>query len=452
MLKLKNLLMAEKILELILFMSNMENRKQSRTSEDRDGVDMISKLPDPILHLILSRLQSTEEVIRTSILSSRWRHLWTSVPSIDIDYSRRLNPNEEFEKNKFEHFVSHVLSTNTLDLDTFRLHCTNYYNMSTIKQWIHVAITRKVKLIDLMFCPKDQLDYIEVPDCNSLRVLRLFLLGHAIRVPKLQGFSVLRVLELNSVQIFDGDLVTDLLKRCPLLKDLKLKNLVFSSHIQISCPKLAFLELTGYIGHFKYILKNLDKLKKAVINPNVSVSVSAYELMGHNNLRELFVGISRVKFLSINPLIILKSIDAVSLPNLKTLELRTSIDNFPMDDVIKIVKHYPHLEALHLIIQDVVSYQRSNSFQFAYEKLDEVETMRILTRHLKRIEFLEFSGQNPSLNLARLLLLYGDALEEMVFSWGDKEKYPRKSTETMKKMSKFCKASSIVKVATLLRE
>ena len=85
-------------------------------------------------------------------------------------------------------------------------------------------------------------------------------------------------------------------------------------------------------------------------------------------------------------------------------------------------------------------------------QLDDIETTNILTRHLKRVEFLEFNGEKQKLVIARFLLEHGNALEEMVFSWCNEAKYHEKSSETMKKMSKFHKASSTVKLITLFRD
>ncbi|KAK1661693.1 hypothetical protein QYE76_049852 [Lolium multiflorum] len=48
--------------------------------------DRLSDLPDCLIHSILSFLDS-RLVVRSSILSRRWRHLWRSVPSIDIDFT-----------------------------------------------------------------------------------------------------------------------------------------------------------------------------------------------------------------------------------------------------------------------------------------------------------------------------------------------------------------------------
>lgn len=75
-----------------------------------------------------------------------------------------------------------------------------------------------------------------------------------------------------------------------------------------------------------------------------------------------------------------------------------------------------------------------------------------MTPCLKRVEFLEFNGERPKLDVARLLLEHGHALEEMVFCWVNKAKYHEMSMMTMNQVSKFYKASSIVKLTTLLKE
>ncbi|EOA22049.1 hypothetical protein CARUB_v10002589mg, partial [Capsella rubella] len=50
------------------------------------GMDYISALPDAILHIIFSDFP-TKFVIRTSVLSKRWRHVWSDTPSLSIDCS-----------------------------------------------------------------------------------------------------------------------------------------------------------------------------------------------------------------------------------------------------------------------------------------------------------------------------------------------------------------------------
>ena len=178
----------------------MTKSEQAKTPKHEDGVDTISKMPDHVLLSILSRLPGTEEVIRTSILSTRWRYLWTSVPSIDINCSRKPLYSDV---DGFSEFVYWVLLNKPLDLDSFHLRCDYYYNMVTLRQWIHTAVMRKVKLLDLTFCPKEESEDVQIPHslvtCDSLEVLKLCLMGYRLCLPKITGFWALRVLELNDV-------------------------------------------------------------------------------------------------------------------------------------------------------------------------------------------------------------------------------------------------------------
>uniref|UniRef100_A0A0E0E984 F-box domain-containing protein n=1 Tax=Oryza meridionalis TaxID=40149 RepID=A0A0E0E984_9ORYZ len=49
---------------------------------DGGGYDLLTALPDDVLRLILAHLPSTVEAARTSVLSRRWRSLWTNLPQL----------------------------------------------------------------------------------------------------------------------------------------------------------------------------------------------------------------------------------------------------------------------------------------------------------------------------------------------------------------------------------
>nr|GEW95274.1 hypothetical protein [Tanacetum cinerariifolium] len=149
--------------------------------------DFISNSPDPVLQLILQGLPNTEEVVRTSILSKRWRFLWTSIPffpSLNIDCERALKP---LPKKSFKDFVTWSLAINaTVNLDSFRLRCLKYYKLPTVKKWIKAAaVTRNVKSLELLCSPKNKDSAIKFPSClltcDSLEFLRLSLYGNALR-------------------------------------------------------------------------------------------------------------------------------------------------------------------------------------------------------------------------------------------------------------------------------
>ena len=51
-----------------------------------DMQDRLSNLPDAILTHILSFLK-TKDAVRTSILSTRWKSVWASVPTLNLSKS-----------------------------------------------------------------------------------------------------------------------------------------------------------------------------------------------------------------------------------------------------------------------------------------------------------------------------------------------------------------------------
>uniref|UniRef100_A0A0D9WWY0 F-box domain-containing protein n=1 Tax=Leersia perrieri TaxID=77586 RepID=A0A0D9WWY0_9ORYZ len=53
-------------------------------------VDLLSSLPDDVLHAILLRLCSAEAAARTSLLARRWRHLWTHLPELEFESDAKL--------------------------------------------------------------------------------------------------------------------------------------------------------------------------------------------------------------------------------------------------------------------------------------------------------------------------------------------------------------------------
>lgn len=66
----------------------MENGVVGKEEDEgtEDGEDRISELPDVLLHHILSYL-TTEDAIRTGVLSKRWRYVWTLAPNLEFAYS-----------------------------------------------------------------------------------------------------------------------------------------------------------------------------------------------------------------------------------------------------------------------------------------------------------------------------------------------------------------------------
>ncbi|RZC82035.1 hypothetical protein C5167_044611 [Papaver somniferum] len=72
-----------------------------------EAEDRISQLPDSLLHHILSFLD-IEHVARSSLLSKRWKYIWTSIPTL-VFPSYHSKPPSSSETNKFMEFVDRTL-------------------------------------------------------------------------------------------------------------------------------------------------------------------------------------------------------------------------------------------------------------------------------------------------------------------------------------------------------
>ncbi|XWS75952.1 hypothetical protein CRYUN_Cryun01aG0135800 [Craigia yunnanensis] len=98
--------------------------KKSKASEE-NAKDRLSDLPDSLIHHILSSLD-TKNAVQTCVLSKRWNHLWTYLPSLNFD-SKSLGDLTSFKK-----FVLYVLSRR----EPSNLHTLKFYNRSLDKTFV----------------------------------------------------------------------------------------------------------------------------------------------------------------------------------------------------------------------------------------------------------------------------------------------------------------------------
>ncbi|XP_048560002.1 F-box/FBD/LRR-repeat protein At5g22660-like [Triticum urartu] len=179
---------------------------------NRNGVDRLSSLSDDLLHHVMSFLPMPQ-VVRTSLLSPRWRFLWCSTPFIRID-------GKDFVDNsKLENFIDCLLLLRdyTASLDEARISpcCVDCTKCSV---WIRHAIMHKVRVLDIS--GPLSLDKTAIFPSQHLKTIRLqaAMLRHGFFRP------------LN----YD----------CPVLEHLGLKLCTFWGHEEISSRSLKVLHIS----------------------------------------------------------------------------------------------------------------------------------------------------------------------------------------------------------------
>ncbi|KAG5546423.1 hypothetical protein RHGRI_018562 [Rhododendron griersonianum] len=352
------------------------------------SIDRISKLPDSVLCHILSFLP-TKYAVGTSILSTRWQYLWTSVAMLDFNDSELFNKRDrtngigEAEVDlRFTNFVNTVLLLSDVScLEKFNLKLESLCYFGIVKAWISNAIKRNVQKLELCYSARHNFDGqipIHLPHmlfiCKTMVDLRLN--GNiSLKVPASVWLPSLKILEIKEVIYENGDSAHNLIHGCPALEDLHIFMFYFDKQkvLNISVPTLKRLVLTrlGDDGHLFFsehkLTVNTPKLEYLVIADDVAVEFSLENLsslldacinvgpcfsgsISSSNLLKLLRGIANVKFLRFSS----ANSDDYVLPiinplhNLTYLELQNVSDGWNKDLLNVFLEYSPNLEVLVL--------------------------------------------------------------------------------------------------------
>ncbi|KAL6652725.1 hypothetical protein ACP70R_011650 [Stipagrostis hirtigluma subsp. patula] len=245
--------------------------KRARASSEVLDIDRLSALPDCLIHHIMSFMKA-RQVVQTCVLSTRWTHLWRSVPCLnldqvefsaadsDADTAESDSDNDKEEQwEKFEDFTDHLLIRGNISialLDTFRLHARGEHHRQAAR-WIRHGVK---------YSTQEHGVQRELLNSTSWRLRRLHLsnvyLDDRFAKHVRSGCHSLEDLELKGCMIvFDG------ITSCSL-KNLVLKCCRWRGPFAITSPTLKSLVIeTGYITFFSvaitapavaYLLLGLD--------------------------------------------------------------------------------------------------------------------------------------------------------------------------------------------------
>ncbi|KAK8643917.1 hypothetical protein V6N13_013194 [Hibiscus sabdariffa] len=186
--------------------------------------DRISKLPDSILCRILLLLP-IKDAVSTSIVSTRWRHLYAYMACLDVDFHLfRRSPSHTVVS--FTNFLDKLLFFHTEGrIEQFRFNHTNLskVNDSHVLGWISAPLWRGVKEIDLVFGRWSSY-FPMLPTAllfTSMTLVRLKLeFPYVMVVPIHVCLPCLKTLVLQLIKFEDDGSVKRLLSSCPVLEDL----------------------------------------------------------------------------------------------------------------------------------------------------------------------------------------------------------------------------------------
>ncbi|XP_020092805.1 uncharacterized protein LOC109713186 [Ananas comosus] len=229
-------------------LNNIEKEEEEEDEKAAKKADCISGLPDHLLHEILACLP-TSIAVRTSLLSRRWRTLWTTSP--DLSFTTRLPPP----------FVDSVLRLRdpAVPLRSFSLSTSEdvVSNPARVCSWIDYAASNsalqhlKLKLVPTgrisAFCffrlPEAvfRLQHLSVLELCLSRVIPHFIWPPTAFLPSLQRLDLA---DLN-LSLVSRDAISN---SCPALKYWRMSLYRAPPELDVSCPLLEVFELTMSLG------------------------------------------------------------------------------------------------------------------------------------------------------------------------------------------------------------
>ncbi|KAJ0666238.1 putative F-box domain, leucine-rich repeat domain superfamily, F-box-like domain superfamily [Helianthus annuus] len=225
----------------------MGDRKRVNVEGDR-----LSSLPDDLIHKILSFVRA-KHAVQTSVLSSRWRYIWTSIPCLNLSC-------KDFHMlPKFSKFVKHALSgrNNQIEVSSVKLTSRGKVVQPCVERILSYAFSHNVEQMNIIFLPEKNIEFpVSLFSSQSLKNLTLTgctrnVYDLSITSPPTWELQTLATLNLHFVTLHDAntDKGDSLFSHCANLKNLTLKHcrLLGLNVFNISHPGLSSLTLEdGY--------------------------------------------------------------------------------------------------------------------------------------------------------------------------------------------------------------
>ncbi|GMJ05188.1 hypothetical protein like AT1G78750 [Hibiscus trionum] len=407
--------------------------------------DRISNLPDSVLSRILSSLP-TRDAVSTSILSTRWQHLFASIFNLDVDfYISRCYPHivksfaNFMDKMLFFHSEGRIEQFRLLYMDIPGIDATH------VCGWISAALGRGVKEMGLVFHPLNDNSIPMLPTAllfTSNTLVRLKLeIPFVMAVPVHVCLPSLKTLELESIVFEDDDSVERLFSSCPILEDLSISDcdLRNITCIKISNPSLMSLTLLAlgeydscsysltfsividlpnlvYFKYEGYVAKSYSVVNMPCVRADIDISRGHDYTRERDALGELFQGIGNVKslHLTIYPeaLPALSHKRFVAFLNLLELNIFWWITEWKGMELVEFLEFSPNLQTLIL----------ANEVSFPMEKVPSC-----LVYQLKEFKLRGYRNHSSLFEVVTYILKNATVLEKLTMCQceevSDKEKF-----------------------------
>ncbi|KAK6919451.1 FBD domain [Dillenia turbinata] len=259
--------------------------------DDQSACDRISDLPDAVLHQILFLLP-IKCIAQTSVLSKRWRHIWSTFPDLDFTSTNLIDTSSSSSSMKNSHshihpntckrfhshcvlgtdYITQVLALRSKQSHLRTLRFRGRLSFSRLNGLIRCAVRHNVQELDIDVATDDYFNFPRsIISCDSLRILKLRSRYPGFRLPPSSvlkgGFRSLHTLSLSLVILYHQSSLLDFFSDSsfPHLSKLSLEACSGLRHLNIHCKALKelVLEKCYQLICLEIFCKKLERLRVA---------------------------------------------------------------------------------------------------------------------------------------------------------------------------------------------
>ncbi|KAK4257410.1 hypothetical protein QN277_007003 [Acacia crassicarpa] len=254
-----------------------------------DKKDVISELPDSLLHHILSFL-STRDAIRTSLLARRWKFLWTYLSDFNIKLEDR--------QKQIIHLFNQVdtILDKAKFIRRFSLVAFEDVNVDKVYYWIIILLLKhKIQELELSLdlrSPFLLANYSTV--LKSLNVMNLEL-PCVLEVAGCVHFPCLKTLALHFITFVDETSAQQLFSGCPVLQKLTLDNCGWKNvqNVSIKIPTLTTLIIEDESDSILNCKVTIDAVNLRSLSYNYNFIIELIPV-GLTSLADAYIDVSTI--------------------------------------------------------------------------------------------------------------------------------------------------------------
>ncbi|GAU17941.1 hypothetical protein TSUD_330660 [Trifolium subterraneum] len=381
-----------------------------------DNIDRISDLPSNVIDGILENLD-IRDLVRTSILSTKWRNLWKSVPQL------------KFETNFFDSFqylddpdpdpvvanvITNVLRMHNGPISKFTLSIPyGGITMEHLSNWFQFLSARDVKYLEVanfsIALNQMQMPYI-VFSYKELTDFKFY--GFTLSIPPdFRGFKRLLTLYLHCVA-FESGALEGLISGCPLLEKLSIQHCTGFEYFDFTAPSLKFLFLDIDQDTKSICLKkakNLIDLTLVATGGWVSGLIKSLPKIQYLNIH-LWFDDKILPIADVIPPMLLKS----SFGSIEYLKL----DGVCLNECGEFLYIVSVLKSAPSLVELVIQAYDSVDITPAPDHLEELESSSCCLNRLQTVNILVSSCSQYAMSLIKFILANSTSLETLTFRVG----------------------------------